>query len=50
MAVDEGLPERMDHVVIGESAGGHDIYGVVVNALETPEQRRDFERWQELRA
>ena len=26
------------------------IYGVVVNALETPEQQRDYARWQQLRS
>jgi hypothetical protein len=28
---------------------GRDIFGVVVNALETPEQQRDYARWQQLR-
>lgn len=49
-AADKDLPQRMEHFVIGRSAGGRDVYGVVVNALETPEQRRDFERWQAIRA
>ena len=49
-AVKNGVPDRMDYSVIGQSAGGRDIYGVVVNALETAEQRRDFERWQQIRA
>lgn len=45
-----GIPHRMDSFVIGQSALGRDLYGVVVNGLETREQRRDFERWQEIRA
>jgi hypothetical protein len=46
-----GVPRRMTVEVIGHSAvGNRPIYGVVVNALETPEQQRDFERWQQLRA
>jgi hypothetical protein len=45
-----GVPDRMDFGVIGESAGGLDIYGVVVNALDTPEQQQAFARWQELRS
>ena len=44
-----GIPKRMSYSVIGQSAGGHDIHGVIVNALETDEQRRDFERWQQIR-
>jgi len=45
-----GLPTRMSYSVIGQSAGGRDLYGVVVNALETPEQQRDYDRWVELRS
>ncbi len=45
-----GVPDRMEYFVIGRSAGGRDIYGVVVNALETPEQVRDYERWREIRS
>lgn len=48
-AAASGIPDRMDHFVIGKSAGGLDVYGVVVNALETAEQRRDYERWQQIR-
>ncbi len=40
-----GIPERMSYEVIGRSFGGRDLYGVVVNALETPEQQRDYDRW-----
>jgi Zinc carboxypeptidase len=44
-----GVPDRMDYSVIGHSASGRAIFGVVVNALETPEQQRDYARWQQLR-
>jgi hypothetical protein len=44
-----GVPDRMDVDVIGQSVGGRDIYGVVVNALETPQQQRDYQRWQQVR-
>ena len=46
---DAGLPSRMTYSVIGTSDAGRDIYGVVVNALETPEQQRDYDRWLQLR-
>jgi hypothetical protein len=49
-AEEAGIPPRMTYSVIGQSAGGRDIYGVVVNALETPEQVRDYQRWQEIRS
>jgi hypothetical protein len=45
-----GLPERMSYSVIGQSAGGRDMYGVVVNAMETWAQRRDYRRWQMYRS
>lgn len=45
-----GIPERMSYKVIGQSSGGRDLYGVVVNALETDQQRRGFERWAQLRS
>jgi hypothetical protein len=48
-AEDAGVPPRMEYEVIGESALGRDMYGVVVNAVETPAQQRDFARWQQLR-
>jgi hypothetical protein len=44
-----GVPDRLDYDVIGQSVLGRDMYGVVVNALETPEQQRDYARWQQLR-
>ena len=31
--------------VIGKSALGRDMYGVVFNPLETPQQIRDYQRW-----
>src|SRR5262245_28215048 len=49
---DEGtaaaLPHRMDFSILGQSAGGRNMYRVVVNALETPNQIRDYQRWQQL--
>ena len=44
-----GVPDRLDYTVIGESVLGRDMFGVVVNALDTPEQQRDYARWQQLR-
>ncbi len=49
-AVAADIPERMSFQVIGQSSGGRDLYGVVVNALETDEQERDYERWTQLRS
>jgi hypothetical protein len=43
-----GVAPRMDWFVIGQSVGGRDLYGVVINALDTPEQQRDFRRWQQI--
>ena len=40
----------MTYEVLGQSADGRDIYGVVINAMETPEQVRDYGRWQTIRA
>jgi hypothetical protein len=45
-----GIPNRVSYEVIGQSAGGRDLFGVVVNALETPEQQRDYDRWVQLRS
>ena len=44
-----GVPNRLTYSVIGESELGRDIFGVVVNALETPEQQAAYARWQQLR-
>ena len=49
-AADAGIPNRMSYSVIGQSALGFDQYEVVVNALETPEQQRDYDRWVQLRS
>jgi Zinc carboxypeptidase len=48
-AATAGVPDRLDYSVIGETVLGREILGVVVNALETPEQQRDYARWQQLR-
>jgi hypothetical protein len=48
-AADAGVPPRMTYQVIGSSDAGRDLYGVVVNALETPEQERDYDRWLQIR-
>jgi len=48
-AADAGVPPRMTYSVIGSSDAGRDLYGVVVNALETPEQQRDYDRWLQVR-
>ena len=49
-AVAADIPERMSFQVIGKSSGGRDLYGVVVNALETDEQQLGYERWAQLRS
>jgi hypothetical protein len=49
-AATAGVPDRLGYTVIGQSVLGRDMFGVVVNALETPEQQRDYARWQQLRA
>jgi hypothetical protein len=48
-AAANGVPDRMEVFEIGESTLGRVMYGVVVNALETPEQQENFARWQQLR-
>lgn len=48
-AADAGIPPRMTYSVIGSSDAGRDLYGVVVNALETQEQQRDYDRWLQIR-
>jgi hypothetical protein len=45
-----GLPSRMTWSVTGKSAGGRDMYAVVINDLETGAQRSAYERWQNLRS
>jgi hypothetical protein len=44
-----GVPDRLDWSVIGESPLGRELLGVVVNALDTTAQRRNYQRWQQLR-
>jgi Zinc carboxypeptidase len=39
------IGNRMTVEVIGSSALGRDMYGVVFNPLETPQQIRDYNRW-----
>ncbi|MPZ61052.1 MAG: hypothetical protein GEU93_07105 [Propionibacteriales bacterium] len=45
-----GVPDRMSYSVIGQSVRGEDLYGVVVNARETQQQRRGYQRWRTLRS
>jgi hypothetical protein len=45
----ESIPNRMSLRVFGHSALGRPMYLVTINALETPNQRRDSERWSKLR-
>jgi hypothetical protein len=49
-AADADIPNRMSFEVLGQSAGGRDVLGVVVNALDTPEQQDAYDRWVELRS
>lgn len=44
------VPPRMSTSVLGRSVRGRDLHGVVVNALETRRQRRDYRRWLVLRS
>lgn len=48
-ATTAGVPPRMTYSVSGQSAGGRDMYEVVINALETPEQVANYQRWLEIR-
>ncbi|MCI0582198.1 MAG: hypothetical protein L0227_04745 [Chloroflexi bacterium] len=40
---------RMTFEVSGQSALGRDMYVVVINALDSPQRRRDFQAWEEIR-
>lgn len=40
---------RMSLEVIGQSANGHDLFLVTVNALDTPQRRKDFQAWERIR-
>jgi zinc carboxypeptidase len=46
----ESRGRRMATRVFGHSALGRPMYLVTLNALDTPRQRRDFARWQTIRA
>ena len=48
-AASAGVAPRMTYWVTGKSAAGRDMYAVVVNDLETANQKRDYERWRTLR-
>ena len=41
---------RMQMQVIGRSATGREMFGVVINRLETAQERSDYEAWQSVRA
>jgi zinc carboxypeptidase len=41
---------RMQLQVIGKSATGRDMYGVVINRLRTRQERRDYRRWLSVRS
>ena len=45
-----GVPSRMTYEVLGQSAEGRDIYGVIINAMETPEQVLGYNRWKAIRS
>ena len=45
----ESIGNRMSVRVFGHSALGRPMYLVTINALETPDQRRGFERWSKIR-
>lgn len=49
-AVAAGVPARMTFSVIGQSDAGRNVYGVVVNAMETPEQITGYNNWLAYRA
>ena len=40
---------RMAVDVFGQSALGRDMYLVTINALDTPQQRKDFQTWENIR-
>jgi hypothetical protein len=40
---------RMEFNVVGQSALGRDMYLVTINALDTPQQRKDFQTWLNIR-
>jgi hypothetical protein len=40
---------RMEVKILGQSALGRDMYLVTINALDTVQQRKDFQTWQNIR-
>jgi hypothetical protein len=40
---------RMTLQVIGKSATGRDLYGVIINRLETGQEKRDYDNWVSVR-
>ena len=48
-AASAGVAPRMTWEIIGQSAAGRDMYGVVINALDTQDQRHDFQRYTRIR-
>ncbi len=48
-AAANGVPDRFDWWSLGTTDTGRDVWAVVVNATETRDQQRDFERWRQLR-
>ena len=44
------IPARMTWWVSGKSAGGRDLYAVVINDVETGAQRSAYQRWKNLRS
>jgi hypothetical protein len=48
-AAANGVPDRFDWWSLGQNDQGRDVWAVLVNALDTPEQQRDYDRWVQLR-
>ena len=40
---------RMEVEILGQSPLGRDLYLVTINAFDTPQQRKDFQTWQNIR-
>jgi hypothetical protein len=47
---DRARESRMRMEVIGQSARGRDLYGVVINRLMTQEEQRDYSNWLRVRS
>jgi hypothetical protein len=39
---------RMSVTVVGQTVTGRNLYEVVINALETPQQRKDYRNWRDI--